>query len=193
MNSAKPSHVPIALALVIVLAILPGCGLPPSARLAMAGPEEAGLRVVRTDGHQGVLLAYYQQVQRMSTHELAKERTALAALVATPGVQVRQAMVLGQPRNPLDLGRALALLENVLKLAGPEATPVHPLARMLADQYSERLKLENQVDKSNQQLKESLRREEQLQEKIEALTDIERSLPPRPRTMRPAGSGAAAK
>ncbi len=193
MISIKPCNAPLSVALATAFTIVAGCATKPVASPLAAEPEETALRVVRTDGHQGVLLTYYQQVQRMSAHELAKERSTLAAMVATPGIQVRQAMVLGQPRAPSDLSRALALLENVLKLAGPDAAAVHPLARLLAEQYSERLRLEMQVDKSSQQLKDSLRREEQLQEKIDALADIERSLPARARPVRPLAPGTTAK
>jgi len=42
------------------------------------------------------------------------------------------------------------------------------------------LKLEAQNDKLLQQLKDSQRRSSELQEKLDALTDIERSLPVRP-------------
>lgn len=181
-------------ALVVVLAmslgLLTACASNPLVVVeeAMEVPAPA-TTVVRVDGPQGVLLAYYQQVQRMSAAELVKERSHLASLVATPAIQMRQAMVLGQPRFPIDLGRALGLLDVVLKLTNPSAVDLHPLARLLAEQYSERLKLEMQLDKVNQQLKDSQRRADELQEKLNALADIERSLPPPPRAVRPAAPG----
>ena len=89
-------------------------------------------------------------------------------------------MLLGQVRGPMDLYRALALLEAVLKSGDPAAASLHPLARTLANQYQERLKLEMQNEKLAQQLKESQRRSGELQEKLDALADIERSLPVRP-------------
>jgi hypothetical protein len=58
---------------------------------------------------------------------------------------------------------------------------------VLADNYGERQKLEVQADKQGQQLKESQRKALELQEKIDGLTEIERTLPQRPRATRPAG------
>ncbi len=126
------------------------------------------------------LLGYLQRLQRMSTQELVRERNALTSAGQAPSTQVRLAMLLGQPRGPTDTVRALAILEGVLKSAEPAAAGLHPLARVLASQYSERLRLEMQNEKLAQQLKESQRRSNELQEKLEALADIERTLPARP-------------
>ena len=119
------------------------------------------------------LLGYFQLLQRMSPQELARERIVLAAMPQTPVTLVRMAALLGQPRAPMDLARALGLLESVLKSTEPVAVSLLPLARTMTVQYQERLKLE-------QQLKESQRRSGELQEKLDALADIERSLPARP-------------
>lgn len=126
------------------------------------------------------LLGYFQLLQRMSPQELARERTALAAMPQTPVTLVRMAALLGQPRAPMDLGRALGLLEIVLKSREPAAISLLPLARTMTIQYQERLKLELQNERLLQQLKESQRRGGELQEKLDALADIERSLPARP-------------
>lgn len=132
------------------------------------------------------LLGYFHLLQRMSAGELTRERQTLNALPTSPAVQVRLAMLLGMPRTTTDLPRALALLEAVQRSHDPEAASLHPLARLLAAQYQERGKLEAQSDRLGQQLKESQRRRDELQEKIEALTNIERSIPVRPNTARPA-------
>ena len=126
------------------------------------------------------LLAYSQRLYRMSPQELVRERNVLAMTLQTPSVQVRMAMLLGQPRGPMDIVRALGLLDGVLKSSEPAAASVHPVARALASQYTERLRLEAQNEKLAQQLKDSQRRSSELQEKLDALADIERSLPVRP-------------
>lgn len=128
------------------------------------------------------LLGYLQLLPQLSAQELQRERGVLTAIPQTPATQVRLAMVLGQARGTADLVRALGLLDGVLKSREPAAASLHPLARGLAGQYQERLKLETQNDKLLQQLKESQRRSSELQEKLDALTDIERSLPVRPPT-----------
>lgn len=191
LNNAFSAALPAPLALAFCL--LAGCAVVPSATAPAAeveAPAAPPTRLVRLEGQQGILLGYYQQVQRMSAGELARERSHLATLVATPAIQLRQAMALGQSRSVADLSRASALLESVLKRTDPGAAVLQPLARLLADQYSERLKLESQLDKLNQQLKESQRRGDELQDKLNALAAIERSLPPPPANGRAGATGA---
>ena len=59
--------------------------------------------------------------------------------------------------GPLDLPRALSLLDGVLKSTDPTAASLHPLVWLLADHYGERQKHEMQSE-TNQQLKESQRK-----------------------------------
>lgn len=132
-------------------------------------------------------LAYYQGLSRMTPAELGRERMVLAAVPQTPYTQVRMAMLLGHPRVQQDLGKALSLLDGVLKSTAPAATVFHPLVRAVADNYLERTKLEAQLEKQGQQLKESQRKATELQEKLDSLADIERTLTPRPRAVQPAG------
>ena len=79
---------------------------------------------------------------------------------------------------------------RALTVNDPAAMPFHPLARQVADNYLERMKLEGQVDKQGQQLKDSQRKSselqdklDKLQEKLDSLADIERTLSPRPRAI----------
>lgn len=128
------------------------------------------------------LLGYAQLLNRMSAQEQSRERTVLATIPKTPTSQLRMAMLLAQPRGPVDLTKALALLEGVLKSSDPTAVSLYPLAQTLATQYSERLKLDNQNEKLTQQIKEIQTSNTELQDKLNALADIERSLPVRPNT-----------
>ncbi len=128
------------------------------------------------------LLAYHQMLGRLNAIELARERSFLATLPAGPAVQLRQAMVIGHPRGQADTAKALALAEQVLRANEPAALELHGLARLLADQYSERLRLEGLLERQGAQLKDSQRKAQELQEKLDGLADIERTLMPRPRT-----------
>lgn len=100
-------------------------------------------------------------------------------------------MVLGHPRGPQELPKAIALLDGVLKSTDPSAVALQPLARLMIDNYIERQRQDVWSDKQGQQLKESQRKVIELQEKIDSLADIERTLPQRPRAPRPAVSGGA--
>lgn len=132
-------------------------------------------------------LSYNQGLARLTAAELGRERMVLGAVPQTPYTQLRMAMLLGHPRVQQDLGKALALLDGILKSSDPTALPFHPLARLLADNYIERAKLEGQLEKQGQQTKESQRKATELQEKLDSLADIERTLTPRPRSVRPEG------
>jgi len=132
-------------------------------------------------------LVYYQGLSRMTPAELGRERMVLTAVPQTPFTQVRMAMLLGHPRVQQDLGKALSLLDSVLKSSEPAAIAFHPLAREIADNYLERTKLEAQLEKQGLQLKESQRKATELQEKLDSLADIERTLTPRPPALRSGG------
>ena len=132
------------------------------------------------------LLGYFQLLLRMTPQELARERTMLAAISQTPSTHVRTAMLLGLTRTSADLVRAQNLLETLLKSTDPAAVSLFPLARLLSSQYNERQKNQMQTDKLvaqgeqlSQQLKDSVRRSAELQEKLDALAAIERTLPVR--------------
>lgn len=155
-------------------------GWPPaggaSSGISSAGPssaEEAPLRA---------MLAYYAGSPRPAA-ELATARDVHGG--RDPYLLMQQAIHAGQSRPP-DLARASNLLESVMKSTHPHAVNLAPLARLLHDQYGERQRLE-------QQLREAQRRGDQLQEKIDALSAIERSLPartpPPPSPRSGAGSG----
>lgn len=132
------------------------------------------------------LLGYFQLLLRMTPQELTRERTMLTTIPQTPATHVRMSMLLGLTRTPADLNRAQNLLEAILKSTDPAAVSLFPLARLLSSQYNERQKnhmqnekLVAQSEQLGQQLKESLRRSAELQEKIDALATIELSLPVR--------------
>ncbi len=157
----------------LLAAMLAGCTTAPIAKKPVRGDETT----------PEAALGYYQGLARMTPAELGRERTILVAVPQTPYTQVRMAMLLGHPRAQQDLGKGLALLDSVLKSPDPAALPFHPLARQVADNYLERLKLEGQVDKQGQQLKDSQRKIGELQDKLDSLADIERTLTPRPRAV----------
>ena len=83
-------------------------------------------------------------------------------------------------RGTGDLARAQALLEPLLTATGKEAQLLAPLAQLLASQYAELRRQEESIDKLNTQLRDAQRRNDLLNEKLEALKNIERSLSVRP-------------
>jgi hypothetical protein len=126
------------------------------------------------------VVRYHQSLNRMTPAEFARERTSFTAQHLTPPNQVRHAMWLASPRGSGDYARAIGLLEGVIKSNDSAAVPLHPLARLLVEQYNERLKLEGLLDRQGQQLKDSQRKTAELQEKLDSLAEIERSLSSKP-------------
>ncbi|MCL2524556.1 MAG: permease [Betaproteobacteria bacterium] len=154
------------------------------------------------------LLAYYELLAPLDAAELAGERDFLATLPAEPTTQIRLAMLIAHPHSTQDVAKALALVKQVLRSNEPTAVKLHGLARLLADQYEERQRLDNerlrldgerqrldgerqrlegQLDRQGTQLKDSQRKARELQDKLDRLADIERTLTPQPR----AGQGGA--
>ena len=148
---------------------------PPAAVAALDEP------IVRVDESSMLpLLGYQQLLAQLSPQELARERAVLLYLPATPSSQLRLAMVFGQTRGTADLPRAQALLDQVLRSNEPAAASMHPLARLLATQYHERLRLQAQNERLLLQVTESQRRSAELQDKLDAQASIKRSPPLRP-------------
>ncbi len=145
------------------------------------------------------LLAYQERLAllgppgSLGAQALAPELQRLGDGSASPQAAVELALLLGATRTPGDLQRALGLLEGVQR--NPDAAPWHGLARLLATRYTEQRRSEEQAERLAQQLRdaqrESQRRLDQLNEKLEALKAIERSLNSRPpAAAAPPGSAA---
>lgn len=151
-----------------------------------ASPLAAG------DVNLRAILAFYRNSRGMSASRLERERDALRGRVSDPLDALRLAILLGHRRS--DLVRALGLLDGIARSDSPQAVALQPLARLLSDQYAERLKLETQTEKLGSSAREAelkaseagaeidaLREKASaLQDKIDALAEIERSLPGRP-------------
>ncbi|MCW7539820.1 hypothetical protein OOT46_18455 [Aquabacterium sp. A7-Y] len=126
------------------------------------------------------VLRYAERVRTLTPPELQAEIARIGDPQLAPAAALELALVLGQTRAPGDMGRAVIALETLLRSTAPQAAPWQPLARLLLPRYSEVKRLEEQIEKQNQQVRDGQRRLDQLNEKLEALKAIERSLAPRP-------------
>lgn len=181
----RPLRHPAAWALAISLSA--GCAAPaPSSPMQgqTANPAPAGSPTEAAPAEKDSevltpLLAYADRARTLQGAELAQEIARLAD-PSLPADQLRLALALSQTRQLYDLVRAQELLQRVLANAGAEARPLHPVARLLAARFSEQRRVEDLLDRQNQQLRDLQRRLEQTQEKLDALKEIERSLNSRP-------------
>ena len=178
---ASAKHSALLAALAITLAA--GCATRPTVDVPPPPATVANYdeKIVRVDESSMLpLLGYAQLLAQMSPQELARERAVLLYIPPTPSSQLRLAMLYGQTRATADLPRAQALLDKVLRSSDPAAASLQPLARMLATQYQERLRLQAHNERLLLQVSETMRRSGELQDKLDALATIELSLPSRP-------------
>lgn len=136
------------------------------------------------------VLAYADRVRSMSNTELNQEVARLGNPYI-PASQLQLAIVLGQLRQTPELIRAQEVLTRLLANPDAEAQALHPLARLLATRYSEQRRIEDLLEKQNQQTREVQRRLDQTNERLEALKAIERSLTSR--AAAPAASAPASR
>jgi len=121
------------------------------------------------------MLAYGDRIRGLPPAELAQEIQRLGDSPNTTTRALQLAMALTQQRNPANAPRVQSLLQRVLAQQDAESQALHPLARLLVDQR-------DQAERQGQQLREAQRRIEQLNERLEAVRAIERSLPAQPAT-----------
>ena len=142
---------------------------PPTAPVdpSAAGAEDTATR----------LLDFHERVRELGPADLARELARLGE-PTEPATRIELALVLAQTRQNGDLARALTVLEPVARATPP--APLQKLARLLQVRLSEQRRLEEQLERQNQQLREQQRRLDQLTSQIEALRAIERSLSTRP-------------
>ena len=105
-----------------------------------------------------------------------------------PAATLENALQLAQSRQPGDLTRAQALLEPLARDGA--AVPWATLARLLQARLADQRRLDEQIERQAQQLRDQQRRLEQLTSQLEALKAIERSLATRPAPPLPAGASS---
>lgn len=167
----------------------PTCTAPPPEPVA-ACPESTA----PVPSPQDALLQYADEVRRLDGAALAAQRANLErAAQEDPGADdapaLRLALALLPTRHPADTARALGLVQRTLEQ--PALQDLHPLARLLQARLLQQRRLEEQLERHNQQLREAQRQSEQLAERLDAVRALERSLNTRPARTRGAGSGSS--
>ena len=128
------------------------------------------------------LLRWQDQLRQTAPDVLPAVAARIAAEPATPASAVHLALVWLHTRNPGDAAKALAQLEALQTATDPAAQPWIEWVRLLAARAAEQKRLEEQINRQTQQLRDSQRRLDQLTDQLEALKAIERSLSPRKST-----------
>jgi hypothetical protein len=163
--------------------------LPPAPEIVYVPTVEAVDKAARH------LLAYQETLSRLPTADLSRELGRLGDGATSIQSTMDLALVLGLTRAPGDLAKGQSLLDQVLGNPSPEAQAWHGLARLLAARYADQRRAEDQIDRLNQQLRDAQRdnqrKLDQINEKLEALKSIERSLNNRGAPPAPQASAAA--
>lgn len=124
-------------------------------------------------------------MRSLSGAELVREVVRLSEAPQNPATTIEMALGLGLTRNGGDLARAIGVLEPLARSNAPELAPWQPWARLLLSRFAEQRRVEEQVDRQAQQLREQQRRIDQLNTQVEQLKAIERSMAPRPASSPP--------
>jgi hypothetical protein len=103
---------------------------------------------------------------------------------------LRRALALSQGRSGAELAQTAVQLDAAAASTDAQAEALKPLAVLLAARITEQRRLLDSVDKLNQQLRDAQRRNDQLNEKLEALKAIEQKLPATPGAATPPPAGA---
>jgi hypothetical protein len=159
--------------------LLAGCAAPPPKQTPVLVQTPPRIVVV-ADPKLTELLAYQASVRAMSPADLVKAQLELSRADHAPQNTIRRAMLQATLRTPGDLARAQTLLDSITQASSDEAKLLAPLAQFLSGQYADLRRQDETVERLNGQVREAQRRNDQLNEKLEALKNIERSLSVRP-------------
>lgn len=159
--------------------LLAGCAAPPVKQTAVLVQTPPRIVVV-ADPKLAELLAYQASLRAMSSSELVKAQLELSRADHAPYNTIRRAMLQATLRTPGDLARAQTLLDSITQASSEEAKLLAPLAQFLSGQYADLRRQDETVERLNGQVRDAQRRNDQLNEKLEALKNIERSLSVRP-------------
>jgi len=174
MSGATPAPAPFSAEMAAktpVAATAPSAAVPHRPNLQV--PTERTETPLNTTA---LMLACADRVRSLTALELAAEITRMGDPGDSAPAQMQLAMALAATRVPADLARALGLLQRVIASQSSDAAPIQPLARMLVSRYLEQRRVEDDRDRQVQQLREAQRRIDQLNDRLEALRAIERSV-----------------
>lgn len=154
---------------------------PPSATDGTSAvPSPPTGAVAPSPGLPGWPLAYAERLRQMPPAQIIAEIADLGEPGSSARLQMQLALALMHAPPPQDTVRTLGLLQRVISHPGDEAVALKPLARLLATRLATQRKLEESNERLNLQWRDAQRRIELLNDQLDAMRAIERSLSPRP-------------
>ena len=179
------------LAFSLLVALVAGCAAPPQAAppepmpppppaVLAPPPVTAPPAPTAAPERDQVLVAaveYADRVRALPAPELGQEIQRLGDTPYAPLPAMQLALALVKSRTNANSARAQSLLQRVIADPAPEAQALQPFARVLSGQIADQRRADEQAERQAQQLREAQRRIEQLNDRLEAVRAIERSLP----------------
>lgn len=167
-------------AAIVLISLLTGCGIVD--RLSRAPQQDTVDAEAQFNANDPVaaLIAYHGMLDQVEAAELRAAQRALADPGDDPLAQMRSAILLAHPRAPSDTARARRLLDAVNASDHIDAIKVQALARLLVAELGARIQLARDLERIGALRRASDTARLDLQKKLDALTEIERSLPARP-------------
>lgn len=162
----------------LVASPAPAPALPPAGSAPLATPAPAG---ATAPAPLLAALGYAERVRSLPAPELTQEIQRLGERSYAPLEATQLALALGQSRTAANQSRAQSLLQRVIADPAAEPQGLQPFARLLSAQIAEQRRADEQAERQAQQLREAQRRIDQLNDRLEAVRAIERSLPGPPR------------
>jgi hypothetical protein len=153
---------------------------PAPAPVPAPAPAPPAPRAESSESPVAAVLAYAERVRSLAQPEAAVELSRLSGQEATPVQQFQMALLLLQTRGAGETARALQFLQRVQSHDSRDGRDLNLLARQVAAQALEQRRLEEQMERQSQQLRDAQRRADQLQDRLEALRALERARPNRP-------------
>ena len=139
------------------------------------------------------LLFYYDYIRALPAGELARETESLRQLNATDKsefTRLRYALLLTLPNAGIrEHTRAQQLLEPILRDAKNVDPPLRALAALLLADLAEHRRLDDSLQAATQRQKEEQARSADLQQKLDALKAIEKTIAERKAAPTPASRG----
>jgi hypothetical protein len=160
--------------------VSPPCAAAAAPLAAASSPEPARLAPDRmpAEAHPiEIVLRYVDRIRDMPAAALTQEARRLLDTGDSAIRLMQLAAALAQSKVAANTLRAQALLHRVLGQDDAEASELHPLARLMSAQLAESRRADEQIERQSQQLRDAQRRIAQLNERLEAVRAIERSLP----------------
>jgi hypothetical protein len=184
--------------LLFLTAVVALCGACSSLRPPEPVAADYWLKPARVVGRAESLLLYYDYARALPAAELGREQEALRQSTTSDKsdfTRLRYALLLSLPAASVrDRIRAQQLLEPLSRDAEGRDPALRALALLLVGELAERRRLEDSLQSATQRQRDEQLRANDLEQKLEALKSIEKSLIQRDRkTTLPAPTGKSQK